>query len=324
MTEVKLLAALRSGGDATPAPELSKRLGISPSELQSQLDGLKKLGYEVEATPHQGFRLRTAPDVLHRADLLSLTTGNRIIGRDVQIFSETTSTNDLADKLGRDGVPEGAVVFAESQTRGRGRLGRTWFSPPGKGLWFSVLLRPDMRPQAATQMTVAAATAAVRAIRAQTGISPEIKWPNDVLVGGKKLAGILTEMSAELDRIKYMVLGIGLDVNLSRDELPPELRPMATSLQIETGKSWRRADVAAAMLAELDRDYGRITAGGFSEVAEEWERHCSTLGQQVTINMGARVVHGRAESLDDDGALLLRTEHGHLERIVGGDVTIAA
>ena len=173
-------------------------------------------------------------------------------------------------------------------------------------------------------MTVAAATAAVRAIRAQTGISPEIKWPNDVLVGGKKLAGILTEMSAELDRIKYMVLGIGLDVNLSRDELPPELRPVATSLQIETGKSWRRADVAAAMLAELDRDYGRINAGDFSEVAEEWEHHCSTLGQQVTINMGARVVHGRAESLDDDGALLLRTEHGHLERIVGGDVTIAA
>ena len=324
MTEAKLLAALRSGSDATPAPELSKRLGISASELQSQLGALEKLGYEVEATPHQGFRLRTAPDLLHRADLLSLAMGNRIIGRDVQIFSETTSTNDLADKLGRDGVAEGAVVFAESQTRGRGRLGRTWFSPPGKGLWFSVLLRPDLRPQAATQMTVAAATAAVRAIRAQTGISPEIKWPNDVLVGGKKLAGILTEMSAELDRIKYMVLGIGLDVNLSRDELPPELRAVATSLQIETGKSWRRADVAAAILAELDRDYGRINEGDFSEVAEEWERHCSTLGQQVTINMGARVVHGRAESLDDDGALLLRTEHGHLERIVGGDVTIAA
>jgi BirA family biotin operon repressor/biotin-[acetyl-CoA-carboxylase] ligase len=322
MKEAKILAALRSDGDATSAGELSASLGISSTELQTELDALRKLGYEIEATPHHGYALRNAPEVLHRADLLSMAMANRVIGRDIQVFSETTSTNDLADKLGRDGVPEGVVVFAESQTRGRGRLGRTWFSPPGKGLWFSVLLRPDMRPQAATQMTVAAATSTARAIRAQAGISAEIKWPNDVLVGGKKMAGILTEMSAELDRVKYMVIGIGLDVNLSREELPADLRSVATSLEIETGRSWRRADVAAAILTELDRDYGRIHAGRFSEVAEEWERHCSTLGQQVAISIGGRIVHGRAESLDDDGALLLRTEHGHLERIVGGDVTI--
>jgi BirA family transcriptional regulator, biotin operon repressor / biotin---[acetyl-CoA-carboxylase] ligase len=323
-TEAKLLSALRrEEGSALSSDELTAALGISSADLQTRLQTLRKLGYTIAPTPHHGLLLRAAPDVLHRDDLMSLAQNNHVIGRDIQVFGETTSTNDLADKLGRDGVAEGIVVFAESQTRGRGRLGRAWFSPAGKGLWFSVLLRPEMRPQTATQMTVAVATSTVRAIRAHTGIAPEIKWPNDVLVGGKKLAGVLTEMSAELDRIKYMVLGIGLDVNLSSNDLPAELRGVATSLLIETRQSWRRADLAGAILAELDRDYSRIRSDRFSELAEEWERYCSTLGQQVAINIGGRIVHGRAESLDDDGALLLRTEHGHLERIVGGDVTLA-
>jgi BirA family biotin operon repressor/biotin-[acetyl-CoA-carboxylase] ligase len=323
-TDARLLAALRRDqGAALSADELAAMLAISPSECQAKLTALRKLGYDVEATPHQGYVLHSAPDILHRDDLMSLAAANHLIGRDIQVFSETTSTNDVADKLGRDGVPEGVVVFAESQTRGRGRLGRSWFSPPQKGLWFSVLLRPEVRPQAATQLTVAAATSIVRALQRHANVSADIKWPNDVLISGKKLAGILTEMSAELDRIKYMVLGIGLDVNLSRDELPEDLRGVATSLEIETGRKWRRADLAGAILAELDRDYGRVRAGEFPEIAEEWEGACSTLGQQVDVNIGGRVVHGRAESLDDDGALLLRTEHGRLERMVGGDVRVA-
>ena len=322
-TDAKLLTALRrNDGEPVSSADLAANLGISQHELQGKIHGLTKLGYEIEATPHKGFALGNGPDVLHRDDLLSLASSNHVIGRDVQAFGETTSTNDVADKLGRDGVAEGVVVFAETQTRGRGRLGRAWFSPPGKGLWFSVLLRPEMRPQAATQLTVAAATAMVRAIRERAGVSPEIKWPNDVVVSGKKLAGVLTELSAELDRIKYMVLGIGLDVNLDRDEIPADLRPLATSLRIETSRTWRRADLAGAILAELDHDYARIRSGRFGEVAEEWERYCSTLGQQVAIRIGDRIIHGRAESLDDDGALLIRTEHGRLERIIGGDVTL--
>jgi BirA family biotin operon repressor/biotin-[acetyl-CoA-carboxylase] ligase len=322
-TDSKILGALRRDPEAAvSAHQLASSAGITASELPGRLEALCKLGYEIASSPHHGFVLREAPDILHRDDLLSLLVHNRVIGRDVQVFGETTSTNDVADKLGRDGVPEGIVVFAESQTRGRGRLGRSWFSPPGKGLWFSVVLRPEMRPQAATQMTVAAAISTVRAIARHADISVEIKWPNDVLVSGKKLAGILTEMSAELDRIKYMVLGLGVDVNLSRDELPMDIRSAATSLRIETGKLWRRADLAAAILAELDHDYDRIRAGRFPEIAEEWERRCSTLGRQVAIRIGERVVEGRAESLDDDGALLLRTEYGHLERIVGGDLSV--
>jgi len=214
------------------------------------------------------------------------------------------------------------VVFAESQTRGRGRLGRKWLSPARKGLWFSVLLRPDLRPQAATQLTVAAATALVRAIDSWTGLRTEIKWPNDILIRGKKVAGVLTELNAELDHVKYLILGIGVDVNLTASDLSAELRKIATSLKIEAGESFRRADLAAAIMRELDRDYDRIRKQQFAAVADEWQAHCSTLGRRVAIHIGERTLEGRAESLDADGALLLRTDHGHLERAIGGDVTL--
>jgi BirA family biotin operon repressor/biotin-[acetyl-CoA-carboxylase] ligase len=238
------------------------------------------------------------------------------------VFEQTTSTNDVIEKLARDGVREGVVVFAESQTSGRGRLGRKWISPERKGLWFSILLRPDLRPQEATQLTVASATALRRAIQGETGLSPEIKWPNDILAGGKKVAGILTELSAELDRVKHVILGVGVDVNQGAGEFPPELRKLATSLKIESGRAISRPELAAAILRELDSDYARICAGKFTAIADEWEAHCATIGNEVTIQIGGRMIRGRAESLDDDGALLVRTEHGHLERITGGDVTL--
>jgi BirA family biotin operon repressor/biotin-[acetyl-CoA-carboxylase] ligase len=195
-------------------------------------------------------------------------------------------------------------------------------SPARKGLWFSVLLRPRLRPQAITQLTIASATALVRAIRSQTGLMPEIKWPNDVLAGGKKVAGILTEMHGELDTVKYVILGIGVDVNLNASEFPGDLRRLATSLKIESGESLDRAGLAAEILRELDRDYTRVCSRLFEAVADEWEERCETIGRNVVIQVGERRVQGRAESLDGDGALLLRTQHGHLERIIGGDVSV--
>src|SRR5262249_3328101 len=154
------------------------------------------------------------------------------------------STNDVIEKLARDNVKEGVVVFAESQSKGRGRLGRKWVSPPRKGLWFSILLRPHLRPVAVTQITIAAATALFRAIRTQTGVTPEIKWPNDILIHGKKVAGILTELSAEPDRIKHVILGVGIDVNQTAAEFPADFRKIATSLRIESGQKQNRAELA--------------------------------------------------------------------------------
>ncbi|HZI33419.1 MAG TPA: biotin--[acetyl-CoA-carboxylase] ligase, partial [Candidatus Binatia bacterium] len=195
-------------------------------------------------------------------------------------------------------------------------------SPTRKGLWFSVLLRPKLRPQETTQLTVASATALRRAIKTVTGLSAEIKWPNDLLIGGKKVAGILTEMSAEVDRVRHIIVGIGVDVNQDANEFSSELRGIATSLKMASGEEVSRAELATEMLRELDADYARVCAGRFAQLADEWEAGCATIGKNVAVQMGLRQIRGRAEALDDDGALLVRTEHGHLERIIGGDVTL--
>jgi BirA family biotin operon repressor/biotin-[acetyl-CoA-carboxylase] ligase len=314
------LRAAENGG--VSGAELSQRLGITRAAIWARIEELRELGYEIEASPVLGYRLISTPDVLHADDLLARLGQTKVIGRDIRVFEQTTSTNDVVEKLARDGVKEGVVVFAESQTKGRGRLGRVWISPTRKGLWFSVLLRPNLRPQETTQLTVAAATAVWRAINSVTGLRPEIKWPNDILLGGKKVVGILTELSAEVDRVKHITLGVGVAVNSTASELPLELRKIATSLRMELGKPVMRAELATAILRELDQDYACICSGRFPELADEWEEHCATIGKQVIVGIGERRVRGRAEALDDDGALLLRTEHGRLERIIGGDVTL--
>src|SRR6266581_3717565 len=196
--DAQILSALRRAGDGCASgADLSQDLGISRAAIWARIEELRELGYEIEASPHQGYRLVSVPDVLHADDLLSLVEANKVIGRDIRVFEQTTSTNDVVEKLARDGVKEGVVVFAESQTKGRGRLGRVWMSPAKKGLWFSILLRPSISPQEVTQLTVAAATAMSRAIKKETGLAVEIKWPNDLLLRGRKTGGILTELSAE-------------------------------------------------------------------------------------------------------------------------------
>jgi BirA family biotin operon repressor/biotin-[acetyl-CoA-carboxylase] ligase len=321
-TDAKILSALRANPEGVSGAQLAEQLAISRAAVWARIEELRQAGYEIEAGPHFGYRLVSSPDALHADDLLARLGKTKVIGRDIRVFEETTSTNDVIEKFARDGAKEGVVVFAESQTRGRGRLGRKWMSPTHKGLWFSVLLRPKLSPQETTQLTVASATALRRAIRNVTGLSAEIKWPNDLLVGGKKIVGILTEMSAEVDRVRHVILGIGVDVNQDAAEFAPELRKTATSLKIELGEEISRAELATEILRELDTDYARICGGKFPQVADEWEAGCATIGQKVSVQMGVRMIRGCAESLDDDGALLVRTEHGHLERIIGGDVAL--
>ncbi len=321
-TDATILSALRANPEGVSGAQLAEQLAISRAAIWSRIEELRQAGYEIEAGPHFGYRLIGSPDALHADDLLARLGKTKVIGRDIRVFEETTSTNDVIEKLARDGVKEGVVVFAESQTKGRGRLGRKWMSPTHKGLWFSILLRPELTPQETTQLTVASATALRRAIKNVVGISAEIKWPNDLLIGGKKVVGILTEMSAEVDRVRHVILGIGVDVNQDAAEFPPELRKIATSLKAEAGEEICRAELATEILRQLDFDYARICSGKFALVADEWETGCLTIGKNVSVQMGARQIRGCAEALDDDGALLVRTEHGHLERIIGGDVTL--
>jgi BirA family biotin operon repressor/biotin-[acetyl-CoA-carboxylase] ligase len=309
--DAEILAALRAAGaGGVSGAELAQRLRVTRAAVWARIHDLRQLGYDIAATPYAGYHFVSAPDLLHADDLAARLGPVRVIGRDLRVFRTTASTSDIAERLARNGIA------------GRGRLGRPWYSPAGKGLWFSVLLRPDWHPTEATRITIAAATALARAIRLRTGLAAAIKWPNDLLFRGRKAAGILTELSAELDRVKYIIVGVGVDVNVTAAEFPPEFRREATSLAIETGQKLDRSDLAIAILRALDHDYERVTGGRFDEVADEWAAQCTTLGQSVAISVGKRHLRGRAEALDADGALLVRTEHGLLERVTGGDVRL--
>lgn len=318
-----ILAVLRQAGEAgASGADLAKLLKVSRAAIWARIEDLRQAGYDIVASPHHGYVLRGTPEALHADNLISRLEGVQIVGRQVEVFQETASTNEVVERLARDGVAEGAVVFAESQTAGRGRLGRRWHSPAGRGLWFSVLLRPPLRPQAATQLTVISAVAVARGIERETRLQPEIKWPNDIVFGLRKCGGILLELGAELEQIRYVVLGIGIDVNLPESEMPPEIRGTATSLMEQAGRPLDRTALAVAILRELDGAYARLRRGDFHEVSDEWVRRCTTLGKRVRIQLGSRWIEGTAEALDEEGALLVRTAHGRLERIVGGDVTL--
>ncbi len=273
----------------------------APEEALAELAGL---GYVIETHPHWGVRLLQSPDRLMAEDLQARLR-TRVIGREVLVFEETASTNDVVAQLAQADRAEGTVVFAESQTRGRGRHGRSWVSPRGKGLWFSVLLRPTFP---ISRLTVAAAVAVVRTV----GSSARIKWPNDVMWDGKKLAGILTEA-----RGNVAILGVGLNVNGKSEDYPA----IATSLEMATGKAQDRVGLAVRLLAEIE-DYYRKARDDFNSVSREWANHCTTLGKQLIVTMGPRRLEGQAYALDENGALILRRDNGQTERILGADVTV--
>jgi len=276
---------------------------------------LEQLGYHIEAHPHHGYRLLSSPDRL-TADDIKARLKPQTLGAEILVFEQTASTNDVAAQLAAAGAREGLVVFAESQTKGRGRHGRVWASPRGKGLWFSVLLRPALPPDTFPRITVAASVAVVRAIRRIAALDPRIKWPNDITFHRKKVAGILTEIQKDA-----AILGIGINVNCARRDFPAAILPFATSLAIETGHQQDRAALAATVLEALDDCY-RCALTDFDAVVAEWAGCCATLGRQLTVKMGRHRIEGQAQALDADGALLLRKDNGQIERILGADVEI--
>jgi BirA family biotin operon repressor/biotin-[acetyl-CoA-carboxylase] ligase len=316
--ETAILEALyQAAGEFVSAEQLGRLLRLPAAAVAAELRQLEQLGYSIEVHPHLGWRLVAVPDRL-MADDIRARLRSRLIGSEIIVFEQTGSTNDVVEQLARSGGREGLVVFAEAQTRGRGRLGRGWLSPRGKGLWFSVLLRPPLPAAAIARITVAAGVAVARALRRHGGVDARIKWPNDVTVGDKKIAGILTEMRAEAGRVLLAVLGIGINVNCRRDELPPGI---ATSLLLETGRPHDRAALAAEVLNALEQCY-EAALGRFEAVIEQWAGLCTTLGKQIIIIDGSRRLEGCALALDGDGALLLRKDNGQTERILGGDVTV--
>ena len=318
----QILTTLRKSNHGVSGSDLCDMTGISRAAIWAHIENLRKAGFEIVASPHRGYELVRCPEKLVSEDLESRISKNQIIGRRVHVLDSTTSTNDEAEKFASDQEPEGLVIFSESQTHGRGRMGRKWSSPGGKGLWFSILLRPSLSANECTQLTVASAVSLVHAINETSGITPEIKWPNDLLICGKKIAGILTELHAELDCVRHLIIGVGINVNQTHSDFPAQITQIATSLKIASGAAVERTVLAEEILKQMDKNYKRVLHGRFNELAQEWTNHCGTLGKDVDIQNGRNRVVGRAESLDETGALLVRTQHGRIERIIGGDVTV--
>lgn len=250
--------------------EISDSLQVSRTAIWKHIKALREDGYVIESHPRVGYRLVSVPDRLY-PDEITTHLRTRLIGKSVVYFPETVSTNDAAKELAAAGIPEGTLVVTEEQTGGRGRLGRAWHSPAGRGIWLSVILRPDINPMDAPKITLLTAVALARTLAAYPGIKPGIKWPNDILVEGRKIAGILTEMNAELDRVNFIVLGIGININTSLKEFPAELRDTATSLYTAAGRHWDRLEFLAKMLENLEELYLMLTQGRFPAIIKEWK-----------------------------------------------------
>jgi BirA family transcriptional regulator, biotin operon repressor / biotin---[acetyl-CoA-carboxylase] ligase len=310
---------LECADDFVPGGMLCDKLDVPRAELLKRIDSLRARGYVIQTRGGQGYRLVEVPDVLGEAQIAPLLASGEL-GRRIHHFEEVESTNDQAHRLADDGALHGEVVVADFQTRGRGRLGRSWVAPRGKAVTFSVVLRPAIPPARAPELTLAAAVAVAEAARELGAHSARIKWPNDVECKGRKIAGILTELRAEPDRVRHAVLGIGFNLTLQPQDLPDELRATATSLLLESGERQARPVACASLLEHLEEWLSLHETEGFGPVADRWRELSSTLGRKVRIAGPGRAIEGDAIDLANDGALVVRAAGGELVRVVAGDV----
>ncbi len=317
-----LVKLLRSADGLVSGEQLSRLLSVSRTAIWKQVASLRAIGYSIQAIPSQGYLLVAEPDLLDVDSLRAELGDECLVGRRIVCRTETGSTNTDAFRLAEQGADEGTVLLADRQLEGKGRLGRRWESPAGVNLYCSVVLRPELPPYEAPQLTFLSAVAVARAIKAVTGLQPAIKWPNDLLMNGRKIAGLLNEMNAETDRVGFVILGIGVNLNMRADQFSSDLRSPATSLLLETGSPVSRQVFIVQLLQELDQEYCRFRQCGFGPVREEWSRYCNAFGRDVCVEAGTARLQGPFAGIDQDGALLLQRPDGTLERILSGDVTV--
>jgi len=317
-----ILTLFRAQEGYLSGEDISRTLDVSRTAVWKHISALRNTGYLIDAVPSRGYRLVSAPDILSREEIVACLR-TAVIGKRLICLDKTGSTNTDAFALAEEGAVEGTVVMADEQSGGKGRRGRIWSSPVGVNLYCSVVLRPKVMPHEAPQLTFLSAVAVARTIALLTGLRPEIKWPNDVLLGGCKVAGLLNEMSAETDGINFVVLGIGVNLNMTPEQFPDDLRHPATSLFAATGERIIRARFAATLLNELDRLYNGFLGQGFEPVREEWQLYCNARGRELLVSdAGTEAVRGFFDGVDGNGALMLRRADGRIERILSGDVKV--
>ena len=315
-----ILKLLKNTSGYVSGEEISRQLSISRTAVWKHIRALKQEGYQIESHSRRGYRLIHSPDLLLPEEIIPLLS-TKIVGSKICYRKQTRSTNEEAKLLAQNGCPDGTIVLAEEQLAGRGRLARGWFSPFGKGIWLSIVFRPPFMPQQAPKCTLMAAVAVRRAIAEQTGIECGIKWPNDILWQHRKLVGILTELNAEMDVIHYIVLGMGINVNIDKQEFLPELQDRVTSLSCIQQAPVNRLLLLKAILQNLDQYYGEVCRNGFDGIFNEWRQVSATLGNRVHVAGQDTDFTGIALDIDEDGALLVRTESG-VKKVLAGDVSI--
>ena len=326
MSRETVLELLRGGaGDFLSGEELSRRLGLSRAAIWKAVDALRKEGYVIEARTGLGYRLTAVPDAMSEAEIRSFLGRTAVVGRELRCFDTLDSTNIRAKQLAQEGAPDGTVVTADLQTAGRGRMDRSFQSPKGQGIYLSVLLRPFLTPDRLPPVTALAGVAVCDAVEELCGVRPGLKWPNDPVLGGKKLCGILTELSleGETGRVQHLVLGIGVNVGQRAEDFSPEVAEMATSLSMALGRSVSRPALAAAEIRALDRLYARLLAGDLTADLEAYRRSCVNLGKTVQLISpdGTRET-AQALDIDRDFSLVVRTGTGETKTVRSGEVSV--
>ena len=301
--------------------KIANKLGISRAAVWKHIQELRKSGYGILSSEHNGYMLQEVPDLLLPNEVQT-DLETEIVGKNISYHITTDSTNRIAKELANGGAADGTVVIAEEQTGGKGRLGRSFFSPKYKSILMSIILKPRFLPHDAPKCTLMTAVAVAKAM-IRFNLQPAIKWPNDLLYDGRKIVGILTEISAEMSRINYIVIGIGINVNINRDEFPEDIRDIAASLSEVKGKSVSRAGFLRALLEEFDKLYIEANQNGFGDILNQWRKYNITLGKKIrVIPAGSdEEFSAIAEDIDSEGALIVKTDRG-LEKVYAGDVSI--
>lgn len=306
-------------GEYISGEKISDMLQISRAAVWKQVKVLREEGFDIEAKHSLGYRLLATPDRLVASDI-EAELGCRSIGQKVISFTETDSTNVQARRIAEEGGVEGTVVVADQQNSGRGRLGRRWESPSGVNLYCSILLRPRIPVQQAPQLTFLSAVAVAETLKEVCQLSAEVKWPNDILVNGAKISGLLNEMSAETEQIHFVILGVGVNLNMTASQFPDDLNYPATSALLEIGKPVDRLIFVRAFLQRLDLYYSEFLREGFTPIRRRWENLCKLINTKVKVDQGVNSCCGTVVGLDLDGALRLQLENGQIERILAGDI----
>ena len=315
----EILRFLRETEGYVSGQQLCDHLGVSRTAVWKVIQKLMEEGYQIEAVRNKGYRLTESPDILGEAELSSIRK-TRWLGSSIYFYQEIDSTNTQAKRLAEEGAPHGSVVVAEVQTGGRGRRGRNWVSAGGSGIWFSLLLRPEILPDQASMLTLVAAMAVTKAIRRVTSLDAMIKWPNDVVLEGKKVCGILTELSAQIDFVNHIIVGIG--INVRRQEFPPELEKVATALEQERQLHVDRASLLEKVLEEFEFYYEKyLCTLDVSLFREEYQELLVNYGRQIQVLDPSGAYEGVARGINERGELLVACDRG-LRAVNSGEVSV--